>query len=109
MKRSGYFITLVLAVVLSLCFADAQCWAGEKVYKMTGDITALGPDHNTVVIEVPVGEKLFTVAGPVSPEAVLKKHGRSVDLIDFQIGERVTVKWKATETGHLILSVRAKR
>ena len=61
MKRSPYFITLVLAVIFSLSFSGAQCWAGEKKYRMTGDITAIDLSHNTVVIEVPLAGKMFTV------------------------------------------------
>lgn len=108
MKRSPYFITLVVAVILSLSFPGAQSWAGEKKYKMTGDIAAIDLSHNTVVIEVPLVGKTFTVGGPLSSEAVLKRGGQSAGLADFQLGDRVIVIWEATEQGHLILSLETK-
>ena len=108
MKRSSYFTTLILAVVFSLFFCGGQSWAGEKKYKMTGDITAIDLTHNTVVIEVPLAGRLFTVGGALCSEATLKRGGQSVGLADFQVGDRVIVIWEATEQGHLILSIKAK-
>jgi hypothetical protein len=108
MKRSVWFAPLVVAVIFLLCFPAAQSLAGEKAFKMTGKIAAIDLGHNTVVIEAPVGGRLFTVGGPLSPEAVLERGGQSVGLADFRTGDRVTVTWKATEKGHLILSLKAK-
>ncbi len=108
MKRSPYFTTLLLAVIFSFSFSGAQSWAGEKKYRMTGDITAIDLTHNTVVIEVPLAGKTFTVGGALSSEAILKRGGQSVGLADFQVGDRVIVIWEATEQGHLILSLKAK-
>ena len=108
MKRSAYLITFVLGVMLSLSFSGAQSWAAEKIYQMVGDITAIDLVHDTVVVEVPLVGKTFTVGGPLSSEAVLKRGGQSVNLVDFQIGDRVTVKWKLTKEGHLILLLKAK-
>ncbi len=109
MKRSAYLMTLVLAVMFFLSFSGGQSWAHEKIYRMTGDISAIDLRYNTVVIEVPLAGKTFTVGGPLSSKAVLKKGSRSVGLKDFRIGDRVTVKWEATTQGHLILALNAKR
>ena len=108
MNRSPYFTTLVLAVIFSFIFSGAQCWAGERKYKMTGDITAIDLTHNTVVIEVPLAGKMFTVGGPLSSKAILKKGGQSVGLADFRVGDRVIVIWESIEQGHLILSLKAR-
>jgi ABC-type Fe3+-hydroxamate transport system substrate-binding protein len=108
MKRPVWFATLVLAVIFLLCFSGSESMAAEKVFKMAGEIAAIDLDHNTVIVEVPVGERLFTVGGPLSPEAVLKRGGQSVGLADFRTGDRVTVTWEATERGHLILSLKAR-
>jgi hypothetical protein len=108
MKRSTYIMTLALAVMFLLCFSSAQSWAGKRIYRMSGDITAVDLDYHTVVIEVPLGGKTFTVGGPLSSKAVLKKGSQSVSLEDFRVGDRVTVKWEATEQGHIILSLNAK-
>jgi hypothetical protein len=108
MKRSACLISLVLAVMFSLSFSGAQSWAGEKKYRMTGEITAIDLSHNTVVIEVPLAGKMFTVGGALSSKAILKRGGQSVGLADFQVGDRATVIWEVTEQGHLILSLKAK-
>ncbi len=108
MKRSVWFGTVVLAVIFLLCFSPGQSLAAGKVFKRAGEIAAIDLDHNTVVVEVPVGKKLFTVGGPLSAEAVLERGGQSVGLADFRTGDRVTVTWETTERGHLILSLKAK-
>jgi len=109
MKRSACLMTLVLAVMFFLSFSGGQAWAHERIYRMSGDITAIDLKYNTVVVEVPLAGKTFTVGGPLSSKAVLKKDKRSVGLEDFRVGDRVTVKWEATEQGHIILSLNAKR
>jgi hypothetical protein len=75
---------------------------------MVGDITALDLAYNTVVIEVPLEGRLFTVGGPLSHDAILRKGILSVDLVDFMVGDRVTVEWKASEEGHLVFMLQAK-
>ena len=108
MKRSVWFAPLVVAVIFLLCFSGGQSLGGEKVFKMAGEIAAIDLGHNTVVVEVPVGKRLFTVGGPLSPEAILNRGGQSVGLADFHAGDRVTVTWEATEKGHFIVSLKAK-
>jgi len=108
MKRSGFFIVVILSVIFSLSFSIPQSSADERLYRMVGDITAIDLDYNTVVIEVPLEGKLFTVGGPLSHDAILKKGNLSVDLVDFMAGDRVTVEWKPIEQGHLILLLQAK-
>jgi hypothetical protein len=58
---------------------------------------------------VALGERMFTAGGTVSPEAVLKKAGKSLNLEEFQVGDRVTIKWKATEQGCLILLLKERQ
>jgi len=86
----------------------ARSWASESIYQMTGDITAIELEYNTVVIEVPMVGKTFTVGGPLSWKAILKKGHQVVGLSTFQVGDRVKVKWEATEKGHVILSLTDK-
>ena len=64
MKKSACLIILLLAMVLSLFFSAVNCWANEKLYKMTGSVAAIDREHNTVVVEVPMVGKTFTVGGP---------------------------------------------
>jgi len=57
---------------------------------------------------VPLGEKLFTVGEPLPSDAVLIKGRKSVGLVAFRTGDRVTVKWEVTEHGQGILMLRSK-
>lgn len=70
---------------------------------MKGEITSIDLEHKAVSIEVPLTEGMFTVSGPFSPDAVLKKAGACVRLADFEVGEGVEFKWKHTGQGYIIL------
>ena len=83
-------------------------WAGEKKYRMRGDLTAIDLTCHTAVIEVPFSGKTFTVGGSLSSSAILKRGSRSVELADFQVGERVIVIWESTKGGHVIHSLKVK-
>jgi hypothetical protein len=75
---------------------------------MRGEVAAIDLQHKTVVVEVPVkGEKMLTVGGQLSPDALLKKGGKKVELAGFKVGDHVWVKWKVTEKTHVILSLKA--
>ena len=113
MRKSTISLTLAAGVIVFLTSSATQTWAGKEVVKMVGEITAIDLAHRTVVVEVlvgkaVVGEQLFTVGGPLSPDAELKRGGRPAELEDFKVGDRVTVLWKTIETGHLILSLEAR-
>ena len=108
MKKSAYLSSLVLFAVLLFSFSAANSWAGVKLYKMTGEITAIDVEYHTVVIEVPMVGKTFTIGGPLSPDAVLERGGQSADLTDFLVGDQVVVTWTQTDEGHLILSLTKK-
>jgi hypothetical protein len=107
MIRAPNVIALVFVVAVSLSFAT-QSVAGEELYKMTGYITAIDLEYRTVVIEVPMVGKTFTVGGPLASGAVLKKDGVLVGLGELQAGDQVVVTWKPTPDGHLILSLTLK-
>lgn len=101
-----------VALLLCMTFLSPQSSAGKEIIRMVGEIAAIDSMSRTVVVEVPVGktvyeEKQFTVGGRLAPEAELIKGSRSVKLEEFKVGDRVTVRWKPIETGHLILSLQA--
>jgi hypothetical protein len=104
MIRALYVIALVFGMMVSVSF-PTQSVAGEELYKMTGHITAIDLEYRTVVIEVPMVGKTFTVGGPLASGAVLKRGDVSVDLRDLQVGDQVVVTWRSTPEGHLILSL----
>jgi len=108
MKRSGYIITLALALIVCLSLYGAKSWAGERVYQMNGEVTAIDLKYNTVVVEVPMAGRMATVGGPLSAGAVLEKTGKSANLGSFKVGDPVVVKWQVTDKGHTILALKAK-
>jgi hypothetical protein len=112
MKRSTVLTALAIALMFCLTWFTTQSSASKEIIKMVGKITAIDLMHKTVVVDVPVGktaseEHIFTVGGPLAPDAKLIKGSRSAKLKDFEVGDRVTVIWKPIETGHLILSLKA--
>ena len=92
---------VVMAVILMLLTAAPSVVVG-KTYTMTGKITAIDRAYDTIVIEVPMASKMFTVAGPLAANAKLAKNNRMVGLGEFKVGERVAVKWHSTAEGHVI-------
>ncbi|MFW6115292.1 MAG: hypothetical protein ACOC6E_03240 [Thermodesulfobacteriota bacterium] len=110
MRKSILFIALVVGLLCFLTLFAAQSSADKGIVKMVGKIAAIDFMHRTVVVEVPVGkaafeEQLFTVGGPLSHDAELKRGGSSAKLEDFSVGDQVTVLWKTIDTGHLLLSL----
>ena len=85
-----------------------ESWAGEKKYRMMGDLKAIDLRYHTAVIEIPIKEKTFTVGGPLSSKAILKRGDQSVELADFRAGDRAIVIWESTKKGHVILSLNVK-
>ena len=111
MRKSIILGIPIIALMFFLVFFAAQSSASKEVIKMVGEITAIDFINNTVVVEVPVGKtmhekRLFTVGGPLASDAELIKESGSANLEDFKVGDRVTVKWKTIDTGHLILSLK---
>jgi hypothetical protein len=112
MKRTTVLTASGVALLLSLTFIFPQSSTGKEIIMMVGEIAAIDSMAKTVVVEVPIGktmheEKRFTVGGRLAPDAELIKDNRSAKLEEFKVGERVTVKWKSVETGHLILSLQS--
>ena len=104
--KKGFF--LLVAVLIFILFLSVSLWAQPKKYIMEGKITAIDIPYKTVVIEVPMDGKNFTVAGPIKQGAILIKDGKKVSLGDFEIGDRVVVLWESTPQGHLIEKIEAK-
>jgi hypothetical protein len=75
---------------------------GAKTYLMTGKITAIDLAYDTVVIEVPMQSKTFTVGGPLASDAKMIKNDQTAMLDDFNVGDRVMVTWHSTPDGHVI-------
>lgn len=108
MKTHYRLITGILFVVLLVGLSTTIVYARGKEYLMTGEISGIDMAYNTVVIEVPLGSQMFTVGGPLDPNATLTKNNRPASLKDFKIGETVRVRWRSTPEGHVIESLSAR-
>ncbi len=99
------YLKKIFAVAIVLLLAGAMTApsvSGKQSRAMIGKITHIDTKYETVVVEVPVGDDLFTVGGPIHSETKLNKNGRSVSLDAFQKGEQVKVRWHTTDSGHVI-------
>ena len=107
--RKKLLTTLALALFIPafLGLGVMAVHAASQVYTNRGEITAIEPAYDTVVVEVPKDGQRMTVGGPLVEGAELKKDGRSVQLSDFHTGETVTVRWRYTEKGHRIIGLHA--
>jgi hypothetical protein len=86
----------------------ALATAATRIASVTGTITALEPAVQTVVVEFPQRAQKFTVGGPLSPKAVVKKGGKTARLEDFHVGDQVRVSWIHTANGHEITHLEAR-
>jgi hypothetical protein len=89
----------VMTVLFLLVFAGPGIAAS---YAMIGEITAIDLKFNTIVVQVPMGDRLFTVGGPLAAEARLFRQNRDAGLEAFNVGETVVVRWHSTKNGHII-------
>jgi hypothetical protein len=102
MRKSNVLLFGLLAISMLFCISALVSAGEEWSYGMSGKITAIEPDNNTVVVEVIQGDDQFTVAGPLSSDAILKKSDELATLGDFSEGDSVTVYFYSTDEGHVI-------
>lgn len=95
--------TLLKLSIVSACFLLFSSVSLAQIHRMAGKITAIDLEHRTVVVEVPIADnQTFTVAGPLTEDTILVRNAEWVELNDFEIGEKVLVRWHSTEEGHKI-------
>ena len=105
--KRNFAKSVVMALVLAVLTMTPAIVFGST-YLMTGKISAIDPAYDTVVIEVPMVSKTFTVGGPLASSAELVKNNQTAALDDFNVGEQVTVRWHSTPQGHVIDRLVAK-
>ncbi|RLB33482.1 MAG: hypothetical protein DRH11_08820, partial [Deltaproteobacteria bacterium] len=64
MKRSVYFLIGILAVCFIFSMLGSQAIAAEKIYTMKGKVVFVNEKDNIVVVDVPLANGTFRVAGP---------------------------------------------
>jgi hypothetical protein len=109
MQRRTLYGALVVTVTCFMLLGLSLAIVEARMEQMTGTITAIEPASQTVVVETPMGTDKFTVGGPLSPQAIIKKGGKARQLQDLQVGERVAVAWKRTANGEEIERLDARQ
>jgi len=100
MKTSAKISAFVFALLLVQVLVVSPAFSDTKAWVMTGKITAIDHQYHTVVVNVPQGKgQIFTVAGPLAPKAKVEKAGKMAALNNFNIGEKVTVKFHNLKDG----------
>jgi hypothetical protein len=99
--RHNYSKAISAAIVFTLLLACPLIVFGQS-YKMTGKISAVDLSNQTLVVEVPLGSQMFTVAGPLAADAKLTRANKPAMLKDFKVGEKVSVTFHSTDKGHVI-------
>jgi hypothetical protein len=95
-------VPIVIVLTLVLAFPFIVFGQAPNSYKMTGKIRGIDLIHQTIVIDVPLGSRMFTVGGPLAPAAKLTQNGQPAKLKDFSVNEQVTVIFHSSDQGHLI-------
>jgi len=104
-RKKMHYSARFFALSFLICFSVGLAGAAQKAYTMKGNIKYVDISHHTVGIDVPLGHGKFRVAGPLSQDTVLQKGKKTASLADFKPGDFVTVRWKATKSGHIVLGL----
>lgn len=97
----------VCAVVCFLCLLSSPTAGNSfgRQFKGLGDLIVVYPGSQTAVIDIIEKDSQRILGGKLAPDAILLINDLRADLKDFQIGDRVNVIWKHTESGKEILSL----
>lgn len=99
MKKSTKFVAFILTLFLVQLFIVVPAFSSTNTWVMTGKVSAIDHHYNTVVVNVLLAKgKIFTVAGPLAPNAVVKKADKIVSLNNIKIGDKVIVKFHNAKT-----------
>jgi hypothetical protein len=107
MKLIKFTFFLLLIFTSTIFFVGSVGANGYILHIMHGEVASVDINHQTIVVEVPMGKGLFTVGGKVTSKTRLIKGIIKVPLSSFKIGEKVVIRWRGTPDGHLIESVTA--
>jgi len=102
MNSNQNYSKWILAGVVFMLLVALPLVVFAQSYKMTGKITGIDLNHQTIVIEVPLGSQMFTVGGPLASDARLTRNNQEAKLKDFNVGEKVTVIFHSNDQGHVI-------
>ncbi len=101
-------IALITGLMIAAPAGAAQKAAAGQAGTVSGKISDVDSGSNTVVVEVPKGKQMFTVAGPLAPKANVSRGGKPAKLSDFKKGDSVSVRYSRSDNGPVINSISSK-
>lgn len=93
-----FFFILIFAPPLVASSPDNE----GSILTGQGELINLDLEHQSVVVEVPLNGRVYTVAGRLSPETLVRKNDLATDLSAFKVGDSVKIGWRKTQKGHHI-------
>lgn len=86
----------------SLCPMASQ----NTVHVGRGQILQISSDTNSIAVELSMGKRfLLTLKGKLSSDVRFDANGRLSSILDFNIGDSVTIHWRNTQDGAIILAL----
>jgi hypothetical protein len=78
----------------------------KTVYIGCGQIRHIGNETNSIAVEMSMGKRfMITLKGKLSPDVRIESRGRPSSILDFNIGDNVTIHWRNTKDGILFLAL----
>ena len=78
----------------------------NAVHVGRGQILQISSDTNSIAVELSMGKRfLITLKGKLSSDVRFDANGRLSSILDFNIGDSVTIHWRNTQDGAIILAL----
>ena len=80
--------------------------SSNTVYISSGQILRIGNATKRIDVELSMGKRfIITIKGELSPDVRFGSTGRQSSIDDFKVGDSVTVHWRNTKKGVIILAL----
>ena len=80
--------------------------SSDTVQHRCGQITHIDSDTGSIAVELSMSKKfLITLKGKLAPDVQFGSRGHLTSILDFKIGDVVTIHWRNTEEGATILAI----
>jgi hypothetical protein len=78
----------------------------NTVHVGRGQIRHIGSDTDSIAVELSMGKRFqITLKGKLSSDVQFDTNGRLSSILDFKIGDSVTIHWRNTKDGAIILAL----
>ena len=87
-------------------FSSCPMASPNTTYVGCGQILQIDSDTNSMAVELSMGKRfLITLKGKLSPDVRFGANGRPSSILDFNIGDKVTIHWCNTKNGAMIMTL----